>query len=109
MTMILHHFSAGSLCPWSARLVNGEGPVFGRGSLVCHVLAIETDRSLLLVDTGLGTADLARPERLGRAFASQMARDPNATARAQLAALGFGPSNVTDIVCTHLDLDHAGG
>lgn len=34
--------------------------------LVTHVLAVETDQSLVLVDTGFGTADLADPTgRLG--------------------------------------------
>ena len=35
--------------------------------------------------------------------------DPAETAYAQVAARGFSPADVTDIVLTHLDPDHSGG
>ncbi|MGH3411963.1 MAG: MBL fold metallo-hydrolase, partial [Marmoricola sp.] len=37
------------------------------------------------------------------------ALDPAETAAAQLRARGHDPAEVTDVVLTHLDLDHAGG
>lgn len=79
--------------------------------MVAHVLLVERAEGLLLVDSGFGTADIADPRRLGRAFASVMRPQlrPDETALAQVEALGFQASDVTDIVLTHLDLDHVGG
>src|SRR5215831_21106815 len=82
--------------------------------LACHVLLVETPASgLVLVDTGLGTADYAGiSSRLGWGFAYGYARpaiDPGLAAIRQVAALGFDPRDVRHIVQTHLDLDHVGG
>lgn len=78
--------------------------------LVAHCLLVEGDHGLTLVDTGFGTADLAE-KRMGRAFIRMtgLALDPAETAIAQVRAAGYDASDVTDIVLTHLDLDHAGG
>jgi glyoxylase-like metal-dependent hydrolase (beta-lactamase superfamily II) len=108
----IHSIDCGTLCPLTARLVNGTGSWFGRGRMVCHCWLIETSDGLVLVDTGLGTADLAHPtERLGRGFelVAGAPADPAGTAVARIQALGFKPSDVRHIVPTHLDLDHAGG
>lgn len=80
-------------------------------TMVAHVLLVERDEGLLLVDTGFGTGDLADPVRLGKPYLRLVrpALDPAETALAQVAALGFSPDEVTDIVVTHLDVDHAGG
>ena len=109
--MRAHHLNAATLCPISARLVNGRGPWFGRARLICHVLVVETARGVVLVDTGLGTGDLAAPARLGPRWVRQVAPrlDPAEPVIAQLASLGLSAADVTDIVLTHLDLDHAGG
>lgn len=79
--------------------------------LVAHCLLVERPAGLLLVDTGFGGGDIADPKRLGQPFRALMrpALDPAETAAAQLRALGHEPGDVTDIVLTHLDLDHAGG
>jgi len=80
------------------------------GRLVCHVLLCEADDGLVLVDTGIGTQDLAAPGRLGPArWALQLRPDPARTALAQVQALGFAAQDVRHVVLTHLDLDHAGG
>ncbi len=110
--MRIHHLDFGSMCPLSARLVNGEGSLFARGTMVCHCLLIETGSGLILVDTGLGTADLADPVgRLGKEFlrftAPRFLREQ--TALAHVERLGFKRQDVTHIVPTHLDLDHVGG
>ena len=66
----------------------------------------------VLVDTGLGTADLAEPRRrLGPLWFlySRPLLDPEQTALAQVRRLGFAAVDVRHIVLTHLDLDHAGG
>jgi glyoxylase-like metal-dependent hydrolase (beta-lactamase superfamily II) len=82
--------------------------------LVCHVLLLETsDSGLVLVDTGLGTADYADlTSRLGWEFTKVYGRpllDPSLAAVAQVRELGFSVSDVRHIVQTHLDLDHVGG
>lgn len=82
--------------------------------LVCHVLLVETPSSgLVLVDTGLGTADYADlTSRLGFGFVNVYAKpklDPDLAAIRQLERLGYDPKDVRHIVQTHLDLDHVGG
>ena len=92
--------------------MQGDGGVFEKGLLVAHCLLVELDTGLLLVDTGLGRADIAEPRRrLGTGFmlAARPKRDFLGTAYAQVRALGFQAEDVHDIVVTHLDLDHAGG
>lgn len=109
--MRLHHLNAGTMCPLCARLVNGRGGLFERARLVCHVLMIESDDGLVLVDTGLGLGDIADPARLQAPFLRNAAPrlDPAETAHHQLAALGFVAEDVRHILLTHLDRDHAGG
>jgi len=80
--------------------------------MVAHCLLVELSSGLLLVDTGLGRADIADPHgRLGTMFALGMRplKDFYGTAYARIRALGFNVEDVRDIVVTHLDLDHAGG
>lgn len=76
-----------------------------------HVLVVEHDAGVVLVDTGFGTADLAAPgERLGPVrHLLRPDTDPATTVLGQLPALGLAAEDVTDVVLTHLDLDHAGG
>ena len=108
----IHHLDCATLCPASAALINDHGALFQRGRMVCHCLLIEGDDGLCLVDTGLGTEDLAAPAaRLGRAFAAVVAPvlRVESTALHQVRALGFSPADVRHVVPTHLDLDHAGG
>ena len=86
----------------------------GGSHLACHVLLVETpDSGLVLVDTGLGTADYAAiTSRLGWTFAHVYGRpqvDPSLAAIVQIRAMGFDPADVRHIVQTHLDLDHVGG
>lgn len=95
----IHHLNCATFHP----------PLVGR--MVAHCLLVERPDGLLLVDTGFGTPDLADPRRLGRPFRAAMRPLllPEETAVAQLAARGYAPDDVTDVVLTHLDLDHAGG
>jgi glyoxylase-like metal-dependent hydrolase (beta-lactamase superfamily II) len=110
--MRIHHFDATTLCPVSARLVQGAGGWLDPARLVCHCWLIESRRGLVLVDTGLGAADLLDVRRrLGRWF-ELLVRPrggPGATALEQVRRLGFRAEDVRDVVVTHLDLDHAGG
>lgn len=79
--------------------------------LVAHCLLVETDDRLVLVDTGFGVDDLLQGmRRLGPSpLLLGVRRDLDLTALHQVRALGHSPDDVTDIVLTHLDLDHAGG
>jgi glyoxylase-like metal-dependent hydrolase (beta-lactamase superfamily II) len=109
--MRVHHLNCATMCPWSRRLVNGEGGWLEPGRMVCHSLLIETDAGLVLVDGGLGLLDVQEPvRRLGRAFLgfARAALDPAETAIRQIAGLGHAAADLHHIVPTHLDLDHAG-
>ena len=79
--------------------------------LVCHVLLVETDNGLVLVDTGFGLDDIAYPaRRLGptrHLIRPVFNRDE--TAVRQIEQLGFGRADVRHIVVTHFDVDHIGG
>jgi glyoxylase-like metal-dependent hydrolase (beta-lactamase superfamily II) len=107
----VHHLNCGTLCPYGARLIAGEGGL-GATTMVCHCLLIEAGDSLVLVDTGFGADDMRHPyRRLGVPFtaAFRVQADPSQPAVERVRALGFDPADVRDVVCTHLDLDHAGG
>ena len=83
-----------------------------RGRLACHCLLVEAPAGLVLVDTGLGLADVAAPRaRLGRASLAIFAPElvPQMTAARQVERLGFEIEDVRHVVLTHLDRDHAGG
>jgi glyoxylase-like metal-dependent hydrolase (beta-lactamase superfamily II) len=108
--MRIHHLNCGTMCPRSARLLNGEGGWLAPASMVCHCLLIEAGDSLVLVDTGFGTRDVRDPRQFGRLFSVMGARlEMGETALQQVEALGFDASDVRHIVATHLDSDHSGG
>ena len=83
----------------------------GTPPLVCHVLLLETDNGLVLVDTGYGLADIADPRRRIGSIRHLLkpAFDPDETAARQVQRLGFRRDDVRHIVITHFDLDHIGG
>ncbi|TAK93778.1 MAG: MBL fold metallo-hydrolase [Aquabacterium sp.] len=108
--MKVHHLNCGSMCPLGRRLLSGEGGWFAAAHMCCHCLLIEGKEGLILVDTGLGTADVANPNRLGMGF-NAVVRPRllmSETALNQIKELGLDPRDVRHIVPTHLDLDHAG-
>ncbi len=109
--MRIHHLNCGSFCPHGRRLINGDGGLLERASVVCHCLAIEAGDGLVLADTGFGMEDARNPRQLGAAFRLLMEPRPEigTTALKQIEALGFAAGDVKHIVTTHLDLDHAGG
>ncbi len=105
----VHHLHCGTMCPVCAPLYGQKGFY---GKMVCHCLLIETDKGLVLVDTGFGMQDYLHPQtRLGKLFpkVSALQSDFNLTAISQIQQLGFKPSDVKHILVSHLDLDHAGG
>ena len=109
--MRIHHLNCGCMCPLGGTFFDG----FSRGltaKLVCHCLLIETNRGLVLVDTGFGQRDVQSPySRLNPFFIhfNNIQFDRKHTAIAQIEKLGFSPRDVRHIVLTHLDFDHAGG
>jgi glyoxylase-like metal-dependent hydrolase (beta-lactamase superfamily II) len=109
--MRVHHLNCGSMCPFGQRLLTGEGGWLKPAHMCCHCLLIEGRNSLTLVDTGLGTGDVADPGRLGWSFHAFVRPRlvMEETALHQIRELGFDPRDVRHIVPTHLDLDHAGG
>ncbi|MEG6546031.1 MBL fold metallo-hydrolase [Acinetobacter bereziniae] len=105
----IHHLHCGTMCPICAPIYGQKGL---HAKMVCHCLLVETDKGLVLIDTGFGTQDYLHPQtRLGRLFSkvSAIQFDFTLTAVAQIQQLGFQPSDVKHILVSHLDLDHAGG
>lgn len=109
--MRIHHLNCGTCCPVGGRLFDGHSDA-ASAHLVCHCLLIESEAGLVLVDTGYGSRDVARPDDRLAAFFRALNRPqlrPEETALAQVRARGFDPKDVRHIVVTHLDFDHAGG
>jgi glyoxylase-like metal-dependent hydrolase (beta-lactamase superfamily II) len=98
--MTIHHLNCGTIRPY-----------FPPVEAIIYCLLAETNGGLVLVDTGFGLADYARPSQLMRLFTTLLRNphDAEQTAVRQVAALGYDPEDVRHIVCTHLHLDHSGG
>lgn len=111
--MRIHHLNCISSCPLCGALFHGHPDAwFRRGHLTCHCLLVETADRLVLCDTGFGLRDVADPASRLSGFFLFMLRPEfreELTAARQIARLGFRPDDVTDIVMSHLDFDHAGG
>lgn len=79
--------------------------------MVCHVLLVETENGLTLVDSGYGLEDCAAPAR--RTGPARHVIRPaflrTETAAHQIEKLGFDRRDVRHIVLTHFDADHIGG
>lgn len=109
--MRIHYLECGTDCPLGGPLFDGfsKGPL---GHIPCAAQLVETSEGLVLVDTGYGTQDVARPHpRLSKFFHAllNIRFRMEATAVHQIRALGYSPADVRHIVLTHLDFDHAGG
>ncbi|MCZ2392634.1 MAG: MBL fold metallo-hydrolase [Chitinophagales bacterium] len=65
-------------------------------------LLIETGDRLVLIDTGLG-------DKQDEKFRSHFYPHGEDTLEKSLAKVGFSPSDITDVILTHLHFDHCGG
>lgn len=113
MTLKVHHLNCGSICPYGKRYFNGHGGLFEKAHFVCHCLLIEAPHGLILVDTGIGLDDIQYLNKvLGYAFNKLLLNTvmhESETAIRRIEALGFKANDITDIIVTHLDIDHTGG
>jgi glyoxylase-like metal-dependent hydrolase (beta-lactamase superfamily II) len=78
----------------------------------CHCLLVEGPAGLVLIDTGIGLSDVANPlERIGQPLIDLAGFQfhEELTAARQIERLGYRAADVTDILLTHGDPDHAGG
>lgn len=102
--MKVHFLNCGTMRP---RLAGWFVPEFAE--VPCNCLLIETGQGLVLVDTGLGALDKG-VLRLGLSeLVINSCPDSEQPAVRQVERLGFKAGDVRDIICTHLDKDHAGG
>lgn len=105
--MKIHHLHCGSLCTAMGRIFKN----YFLPETICHCFLIETDKKLVLVDTGIGREDMRNPSRLGLMaplLGLQKSEGAN-SAFEQVKKFGYTPEDVTDIIVTHMDVDHAGG
>ncbi|MBM7771631.1 glyoxylase-like metal-dependent hydrolase (beta-lactamase superfamily II) [Actinokineospora baliensis] len=110
--MRVHHLDCGSMHPPGGGFVDGAPGLLRFAHMVCHVLLVESDDGLVLVDTGFGVRDLTTPKATLPGPFVALVRPEFDVAQAavrQVAALGYNPADVRHIILTHLDLDHAGG
>jgi glyoxylase-like metal-dependent hydrolase (beta-lactamase superfamily II) len=81
-------------------------------TMPCHCVIFQIDERVILLDTGFGTREMLDPNSLigdDALFKLGHIIDPRLTAYERLKSRGIGPEQVTDIILTHMDNDHAGG
>ena len=92
--MRIHHLSCVSACPLGGAWMDGVSRHSLRGRLTTHCLLLETDDSLVLVDTGYGLRDVRDPRsRLSKSFLAMQARSARGDDRVrQIEQLGLDPA-----------------
>lgn len=106
--MRIHHLNCGSL-----RVIEPTYAGLAPAHAANHCLLVETDaHGLVLIETGLGLADVADPAAtLGADWVTmtEPTLDEQETAIRQIARFGLDPADVRHVLLTHLDVDHCGG
>ncbi|MFE2999288.1 MBL fold metallo-hydrolase [Nocardia sp. NPDC059246] len=103
---------AATVHPRGGHLWDGVSPIFGPAEMVCTCLAIIHERGIALIDTGPGSAAVDDGGKsMGRLWTKVFRPDltPDNSLVAQLRRRGIEPADVTDVLLTHGDPDHAGG
>ena len=103
MAIAIHHLNLGEM-----KIMPGDP----NPRTIMHCVLLEENGRYALIDTGLGADEMARPdETFGPELMAgwQFKVTPTVTALYQLKERGIDPAAVTNIVMTHLDVDHAGG
>ncbi len=104
--MKIHQLNCGTMCPRGSHFFPSIVPK----EIVCQCLLIELGDRLILIDTGLGGKDIKNRANNDLAyFFLRPQLNIEDTAFEQIKKLGLSPEDVTDIIPTHLDHDHAGG
>ena len=81
-------------------------------AMPCHCVIFQIGERIILLDSGFGTREMLEPNRLlgdDALFKLGHVIDPRLTAYERLKSRSIRPEQVTDIILTHLDNDHAGG
>jgi glyoxylase-like metal-dependent hydrolase (beta-lactamase superfamily II) len=81
-------------------------------AMPCHCVIFQIDERIILLDSGFGTREMLEPNRLlgdDALFKLGHVIDLRLTAYERLKSRGLRPEQVTDIILTHMDNDHAGG
>lgn len=93
---------------WSKALPPDE---MNRIPMEARALLLKSKDRNILIDTGNGSDFIAKyGEKAGAKFAEMYAVDPKkANLYKSLEAHGLKPSDITDVILTHLHFDHAGG
>jgi len=81
-------------------------------AMPCHCVIFQIGDRVILLDTGFGLREMSQPNLLlgdDALFKLGIVIDRRLTAYERLKSRGILPEQVTDIIVTHLDNDHAGG
>ena len=81
-------------------------------AMPCHCVIFRIGEQIVLLDSGFGTREMLEPNRLlgdDALFKLGHVIDLRLTALERLKARGIRPEQVSDIILTHFDNDHAGG
>lgn len=106
------HVDCGTMWPIGQRFIGDDTPARKDGKIVCHVLILETDGGLVLIDSGMGTQDIRTGSGRLPWFFRTFVRPEltlEQTAVFHVQKLGYSAEDVKHIILTHLDIDHAGG
>ena len=110
--MLITHLNCGAMQPFGGAGFDGCTPGIGPAELSCHCLLLHYEGRLMLIDTGTVSSDPAADARRHSALFMTIDRlrlDTAEAAARQIQDLGHSVDDVSDIVMTHLDFDHAAG